>query len=261
MGLGDELMAAGAAELTGRKHSARVKILDRHGRGRWHELWFGAQHILGPDQNEPGMITMVDGPGVRPYIEAITPERFVWLPYHPIRYQLPLVRVDMAGNVLKKNGVELPARYVLVEPNIKPRASPNKQWPADRWFEFSRLCRDAGIQLVQAIPRVDSKRYPRLAGVQAVLTLTVWEALSVLDGAIAYVGHEGFFHHASAALLKRAVVIYGGFISPDITGYVDQRNLFTGGSPCGSRKPCEHCRLAMEAITPADVFAQLEEII
>ena len=45
--------------------------------------------------------------------------------------------------------------YVLIEPNLKPRASPNKRWPWSHWQELVRLMPDiAWLQLGLAGTRV-----------------------------------------------------------------------------------------------------------
>ena len=81
----------------------------------------------------------------------------------------------------------------------------------------------------------------------------------LLAGAMRFLGTT--LMHAAAALKVPAVVIYGGFISPKVTGYPLHRNLFTGGTPCGMRTNCKHCRDAMAAILPTTVYDELKEIL
>jgi hypothetical protein len=62
-------------------------------------------------------------------------------------------------------------------------------------------------------------------------------------------------HHAAAALGVPAVVIFGGFISPAVTGYAAHANIFTGDDlGCGNINPCPHCRAAMERISVDQVY-------
>jgi ADP-heptose:LPS heptosyltransferase len=77
-----------------------------------------------------------------------------------------------------------------------------------------------------------------------------------------YIGAEGGLHHAAAALGVPAVVLFGGFIPPLVTGYETHINL-TGGAQeaCGSLKPCDHCRKAMDAISVEEVAAAARTII
>jgi ADP-heptose:LPS heptosyltransferase len=85
--------------------------------------------------------------------------------------------------------------------------------------------------------------------------------MAVLSRTKAAVLPEGGLHHAAAALGLKCIVIYGGFISPDQTGYDLHINLFTGGTPCGSRKSCQHCKDAMAKIEPAQVFEHLKTLL
>ena len=58
-----------------------------------------------------------------------------------------------------------------------------------------------------------------------------------------------------------AVVLFGGYISPDVTGYDRHANLFTGGEACGRRTVCDHCRDAMNRITPDLVMRELDALL
>jgi ADP-heptose:LPS heptosyltransferase len=84
----------------------------------------------------------------------------------------------------------------------------------------------------------------------------------VLANAKACVLPEGAMHHACAALNTPAVVIYGGYISPAVTGYDTQTSLFTGGDlGCGMRHPCRHCDRAMASIKPETVADHLTGLL
>ena len=67
---------------------------------------------------------------------------------------------------------------------------------------------------------------------------------------------EGGLHHAAAALGTPTIVIFGGFISPRQTGYPHQVNLFTGGTPCGMRRRCDHCEQAMRRVAIEEVLVK-----
>ena len=73
---------------------------------------------------------------------------------------------------------------------------------------------------------------------------------SLLNISDLYFGPEGGFHHAAAALNKKAVVIFGGFIDPLVTGYDFHNNIYVDidGSPCGSRVICKHCKDCIQKI-------------
>ena len=65
----------------------------------------------------------------------------------------------------------------------------------------------------------------------------------------------------AATVKAKGVVIFGGFIPPEITGYDFHTNLFTGGEACGSRYSCKHCKAAMEAIGVDEVVEHMRKII
>src|SRR6185312_5839823 len=78
MGWGDEIQAAGLAGAEHRRSGKRVKILDKRGQPRWHEIWEGNPAIARP--NEIGdFATIVSGPGARPYIDQSRSSRHRWV--------------------------------------------------------------------------------------------------------------------------------------------------------------------------------------
>ena len=81
-------------------------------------------------------------------------------------------------------------------------------------------------------------------------------ACAVLNEADLYVGPEGGFGHVAAALNKKAVLYFGGWITPEAIGYDFHENIYYEHklSPCGEyKKLCSHCEEARKKIT-VDVF-------
>ena len=78
-----------------------------------------------------------------------------------------------------------------------------------------------------------------------------------------YLGPEGGFSHAAASLSKSGVVIYGGWIPPQVIGYNFHENFYVEieGSPCGIRDECDHCRKCMDLITVDNVINAVERNI
>lgn len=154
--------------------------------------------------------------------------------------------------------------YVVVEPNVKVGASPNKDWGRDRYQEVVRSLPD--VRFVQLGAHSDG---PWLRGVESLLTPTYRAACGILAAAEGYLGPEGGLHHAAAALRRPAVVIYGSFISPMTTGYPFHWNL-TGmdglepagrHAPCGRWAPCASCARALDSIQPEDVAEAVREML
>lgn len=248
MGWGDELIAAGQAQAAQAADPQRrqVRILDRDHRVRWHLLWQGNLAIAVPNQGG-SLISIVNGPGARPYVAAKTPERWTWKPFTCTPAKLHLGSAERKLAAAVRGGL-------LIEPTIKRKASPNKDWGWARWQSLVNLRPD--WPWVQAGP----PDAPILKGVRHLVTDSFLAGAAVLSGCYAAVLPEGGLHHAAAAVGVPAVVIYGGFIAPEHTGYALHRNLFTGGTACGMRTVCAHCTAAMAAITPERVIAELESL-
>jgi hypothetical protein len=247
MGWGDELMAAGQARKVYEQTGRAVQIVGVDRRPRWSELWQGIPYIVGPGARAaPNVI--LNGPNARPYVASKTAERWHWQPFQPTPAQVSLQASERALG-------QLVAGAVVIEPTIKDRASPNKAWVPGRWAELVAAMPD--IKFVQLGPLgIDL-----LLGARHVPTRSFREAMGALSGAGAYVGPEGGLHHAAAAVGIPAVVLFGGFIAPENTGYKEHRNLFTGGYACGSRLPCAHCKKAMNDITVQMAADNLREVL
>lgn len=236
MGIGDELMAAGDARRErARLNSGPVGIVDRFGRRRWHPIWEYCPDVARQDATGP---TITNAGKARPYIDwpASTRERWAFVPYKPYPARLVIPPEVLAW-------AEKYRRRVVIEPNIKSGASPNKDWGWDNW---NRL---AGYRQDQKWVQIGAAGSRRLHGVEFAECPSFIYAAAILSVAKYAVLPEGGLHHAAAAVGCRAAVIFGGYVSPAQTGYDIHVNLFTGGEPCGNRQPCGHCRKAMSEIT------------
>lgn len=139
---------------------------------------------------------------------------------------------------------------VLIEPNVK-RQSPNKQWSIERYQDVANYLNSQGYRVAQI--------GNTLTGAAQLYPATFRHAVAVMRNCHVYVGAEGGLHHAAASVGTRAVVIFGGFIGPEITGYKLHRNLAGTDEPCGKLQRCQHCRAAMDRITVDQVVDATEE--
>jgi ADP-heptose:LPS heptosyltransferase len=131
--------------------------------------------------------------------------------------------------------------FILVEPNVpswKPSAV-NKQWPRQNWVELVERLRKYGHQVIEI---GDGLKAPDFR-----------HALAVMERAALYIGPEGGLHHGAAAVGTKAVVLFGSWIPPQVTGYDMHVNISTGLA-CGSLKPCQHCVEGMQRISVDSVF-------
>lgn len=225
-------------------------VFDRNNQQRWHEMWRNNPRIATRSESVHKPQRLVNGPGVRPYIADKTQGRWTWK-----EWECPKGEIYFSPDELAFASGYRP--IVIIEPNNKAKASPNKDWGRERWAVLAGELSKNGLEPVQLGPSGTQ----RLAGVHLIETPTFRHACAVLARAKACVLPEGGLHHAAAALGVPSVVIFGGYIGPRQTGYATQTNLFTGGKPCGMRVTCEHCAQAMSKITPEIVLGEMLKLL
>jgi hypothetical protein len=148
--------------------------------------------------------------------------------------------------------------FVVIEPNVpwhKAQAQ-NKDWGLKKYQSVATELMKRGYDVVQFAVGRD-----RLAGVRVVATQSFRHSLAVLRRAALAIVPEGGLHHAAAAVGVRAVVLFGGFIPPGATGYAMHVNLTGGARACGSITRCDHCQMAMAAISIDDVLSHADGIL
>lgn len=152
-----------------------------------------------------------------------------------------------------------PKSFVLIEPYVPAYkgCATNKTWPLNRYVNVVEMLKRKGYNVQQF--RHNGAALP---GVGAIQAPTFRHALAILAKASLYIGPEGGLHHGAAAVGIPAVVIFGGFIPPKVTGYDSHTNL-TGSSKkaCGSLTPCQHCKDAMESIKSKQVYDAAKSIL
>lgn len=260
MGAGDELMLSGEVR---NADLDKPVIVYRRGQKYWHPVWENNKRFLPPDRwwdatsESHHEWRLKIAYAQRPYSLGGDRERWIWDPaYRAMPGDLFFTMAEQTA-AWERLYRHIPAGLapILIEPHIKPGASPNKSWGFDRYQAV--VDRTPGRIWLQVGPA--STR--RLNGAIFLETATFRQAAALLALCGAYMGNEGGLHHAAAALAKPAVVIFGGYIHPQTTGYLFHRNLFTGGTACGWRIPCAHCTAAMAAITPDEVLEAMESAL
>ena len=249
MGVGDWIMAAGEARELHHRSKLPVLVVARDGRPvPWPEIWNGIPYLIKRQGGRP-CNRMVNGSGYRPYIAAKTPGKWTWRAYKPKVAEIVFTQAEL-------DFAEPYRGRIMVEPNVKNNGHRNKAWLDIYWSQLVQLLRKT--PMVQCGP----EGADFLHGVTRVPTPNFRLACAVLSVCRAFVGTEGGLMHAAAAVGVPGVIIFGGFISPAVTGYALHRNLFTGeGLGCGMRTNCPHCAAAMTRITPAMVADKLKEIL
>lgn len=251
VGLGDNLMASGMARGAAAR-GKRIAFGDGH-KIIWDThsptIFKGNPNIAAPgSERDRDLEWIAFHRGSRIYNHHDIPgDRWVW------NYEFNIVPGEV---FFSKDEEKFAAAYgkgfVLIEPNVPAQKSvaANKQWGVERYDAVAASLLASGIDVRQFYYGVGH----RCQGVKTIWTPTFRSALSVLKNAALYIGPEGGLHHGAAAVGIPGVVLFGGFIPPEVTGYDTHTNL-TGGEKhaCGSLKPCPHCRAALDRIEVGEV--------
>lgn len=254
MGIGDEIMAAGEARRAAAGTNRRYLMTDKRGTPKWHWVWEGNPNIARLGETADGTIGYVNGR--RPYIVDESSVARQFRAYQPTP---AWIRMDDSARRMARHV----AGAVVFNPTIKSKAPINKDWGLDRWKELITANQD--LRWIQ----IGESAYPRIRGCEMLVTLNFFEAVGAIAGAAVAVLHEGALHHAAAAFITPTVVIRGGYISPRVTGYAGQVDLYIEDPDfpqfadlgCGTRIACPHCAVAMERITPALVAAAIRRLL
>lgn len=144
--------------------------------------------------------------------------------------------------------------FILIEPNVEgwKSVAPNKDWGFARYQRVATRLKSMGHRVVQF--NYGAGR-PVLNDVEIGRTHSFRDALAIASHASLFIGPEGGMHHGAAAVGVPAVVLFGGFIPPSVTGYGTHTNLTGGAEACGRFTPCDHCKEAMAAISEDEVLA------
>ncbi len=226
----------------------RVIGLDRA--PRWNPIWDGNPRFA-PIDARGNFQTIQNCGGMRPYIAGRSGMRWSWRRFEctPGEIYFSAAEASFAAPY---------APEIIIEPNIKPGASPNKQWGWSNWHKLAAILIRAGYSVSQIGP-VGTRV---LAAACFIQTQDFRRGCAILSKARLYIGPDGGLHHAAAALGVPAIVIRGGFISHECTGYAGQRNFFTGhGLGCGMRTRCSCCAQAMGLIKPEAAFEAACEML
>lgn len=250
-------MASGHA-LTEHKRSGRkVVIVTKSGKPRWDELWRGLPWIVQPGEEAGDALRLRNGPQCRPYIRYPFTRKTGctfsgWRARdHVGAIALTKAEMERAGRVRQETGP-----FILIEPHVPPQSNPNKQWGWANWQALADILRGQGRTVAQfRLPGV-----PMLERATPIETSSFREGAAVLALAEDAILPEGGMHHAAGVLRRHAVVLFGGVVDVEATGYPWHSNIVdtSEASPCGRWEPCDHCADIWRALSPEAVAARLD---
>lgn len=258
MGWGDILMAMGEAKDAHLNTGKRIVFPDNRYSSK-NIFWGAAYDKLGyiitrkDIKQDEEVVFFENGKEITPYIdwERTTDEKAYFKKYTP-----KLAELKFSDDILNylaelKNTL---GEFIFIEPHTKELFSAgNKDWGLRN---FQEVVNRVDANFVQ--PYYGA---PLLKGVKPVKTNHFLHGAALLSLAKTALLPEGGLMHAAAALNIPSVIIFGGFISPENTGYEMHKNIFKGPEPCGSRTTCMHCRQAMNKISPIQVSKKLRQLL
>ena len=258
MGFGDSLMLSGIAKRMNAMTNQRVCPVDAKWEPYWDSLWDGLPYMT--KEFHINAMPLRNGPSVRQYYSGMEGNRIIYRKWDIAPGEIRLAADERKWALDQFAMGDQHPRFIVINPSWKAKGGggENKDWGYAKWQAAARALSD--ILLVQ----VGDWPY-QIPGVVHIQTLTFRHACAILERSIGYVGHEGGLHHAAAALGKPAVVVFGGYISPSVTGYANHANLYVHDERyplgCGTVTPCEHCRESMSKITVEQVVNAVREMI
>lgn len=158
---------------------------------------------------------------------------------------------------VQKMKTKYPFKYIVICPvGVQTFSANRKEWGFNNFQQLRKLLKE--FEFVQ----IGSKSDPLLKNVNDARGLDIRESAAVLRNSILFIGLEGGLMHTAKAVGGKAVILYGGFIKPEISGYDDFTNIYkeTYCSPCfHSHKPHSICEtmICFEGITPEYVYNKI----
>ena len=253
-------MASAEARALKEAHPSAQVVVGDGEREIWSEIFAGNPNITRLATVQPGekIVWLRNYRGCRPYLDYTHSQpnyRQSFTAYHARSGDLFLSSVERAYAASVLRGLrDGNTPLISVEPNVD--FGPNKDWGFERWQQVVDHLQGRA-QFVQP-----SFGKPVLSGVVGVPS-TFRGFCAVLACCDLHMGPEGGLHHAAAALARPAVVLFGGRLHPEITGYSFHENVYVDGpeSPCGMIAPCSHCRSCLDAIQVSDVVARVVHLL
>lgn len=258
MGLGDDLMATGMA----RGAKARGKRIAFGDRTRI--IWGPHSEIVfrhNPNIARPGSEGSADLEWIEYYKGHRTyntqdGNRWIW---HPDKFRAKPGEMFFSDTETAF-GRQFGEGFIVIEPNVPPFKSVavNKQWQPEKYEALAQEFKASGYEVVQFSYNGRRHKLPKITHIE---TRDFRQALAVLSHARLAIMPEGGLHHGAAAVGVKAVVLFGGFIPPSVTGYDMHVNLTGGAEACGNFARCAHCAAAMENIKVDDVLRAADGLL
>lgn len=265
MGFGDALMASGEVrELRSIKPNFKFIIGDGK-KSYWNEIFDNNPYIIKETElnNYKNVCWIKNYEGNRPYRNYgnhLPKNNYNW----KNKFKVKKGEIFFSKNenalankaiisIKKKIGEK---KLIFIEPYVKKRLGyENRDWGFDKWQKVVTELKNK-YEFIQFSYGTNTP----IKGCINIHGLNFRSSVAILSKCDLFIGTEGGMHHAAAAVNTKAVVIFGGHISPNITGYDFHTNLYIKNSlsPCGNKFFCDHCQKCLEEITIEKVIEEIK---
>ena len=245
-------MALGRAEALFEATGNPVAITRLGGYARAHDAWKGnpAWNALPEGQLVPRHMAQIeDGGGCRPYIKHWNGRQITYdMDYRARAGKIHVTEAEI-------DWCKIEGEFAVIAPDIKTTASPNKQYK-----HWEKVIEGFPIPVYQLTP---DNRTDVIRGAQRYITPHFRQACAVISKARLVLCNEGGSHHMAASMGVPAVVIFGSFVPPKVTGYDFHTNISveTEHGFCGNFDTCKTCQANLETIKPEYVRAEALKIL
>lgn len=259
MGYGDEIIGSGFAKgAVFRKK--KIAFGDSRIRkiiwSSWApDIYRGNPNVASPGEEHLENLEWIEHYKGKRMYNSISPDRKKWIWHYEFK---PIPGELFFNEEERQTADEYGRNFIVIEPNVpwQKEVAPNKDWGEGKYEEVALQLMREGYRIIQ-FKHNNSRRI--INGAEVVAHSRFRQVLAILSRAALYVGPEGGMHHGAAAVGVRAVVLFGGFIPPKVTGYDAHVNLTGGAEACGNIKLCDHCRKAMKNISIDEVFQSAKD--
>ena len=267
MGYGDALMATGEVKLL-RKNTDMKFVIGDGIRSYWSPIFDNNPFIIRGSQikSSQDVIWVKNYEFNRPYRrygKNLDPDKYNWNHNHKaspgelfFTNEEESFSEKIKETIINKYGKK---KLIFVEPHVKKRRGfENKDWGFSKWQEVIYRLSDKYLFIQTTYDK--RKVLKNVINIHGIDFRYACALMKITD---LFIGTEGGMHHAAAALNKKAVVIFGGHISPDITGYSFHKNLYITDefSPCGNKLQCKHCEECLNKIKIEQLVKEIENQI
>ena len=270
MGYGDDLLITKLASKIKKRHPDRqIVIGEAKSNNAYHSIIYDNNPNISDcrnlEKNKPIHIINYH-PGNRPYIdyEKSTDDNYVWnkkFTPEPGEIYFSKKEVNEAKKILEEaksfwknlNSKKYKKIIFLETSSTKINDEQfsikhiNKDWGFDNWKRLVTELKNDYL-IIHSV----HKKTKKIGGIFAPNNINFRLACSIMNYCDIYIGPEGGFGHVAGALNKKAVIYFGGWITPEIIGYNFHESVYFKNinSPCGQYKRiCDHCAEAREKLT------------